>query len=67
MSASTALKKAIANGGGVRNLAKALGIGRAAIYLWIKAGKAPIKRVPKIAEITGVPQHKLAPDWYEHD
>lgn len=48
--------------GGVRNLAKRLGISAPAIYQW---DKIPADRVVEIEGITGVPRQQLRPDLYD--
>jgi Putative antitoxin of bacterial toxin-antitoxin system, YdaS/YdaT len=40
-------------------LAKALKISRIAVWKW---RHVPIERVPRVAEITGLPRHEIRPD-----
>jgi DNA-binding transcriptional regulator YdaS (Cro superfamily) len=55
------LRAAIAAAGGVRALARLLGITHGAILHW---HKVPDRHIVKIEEETGVPREKLRPDLY---
>jgi DNA-binding transcriptional regulator YdaS (Cro superfamily) len=54
-------KKAIDAAGGVRALARLLGIDNAAIVRW---GKVPAERIIAIERLTLVPREELRPDLY---
>ncbi|MDC7784810.1 Cro/CI family transcriptional regulator [Rhodoplanes sp. TEM] len=42
-------------------VAKALGIGRQAVYQW---RRVPPERVLTVSEVTGLPPHQIRPDLY---
>lgn len=56
-----ALSAAIEKAGGVKALADALKITRAAVFQW---KRTPIERVFAVEEITGVSRKKLRPDIF---
>jgi DNA-binding transcriptional regulator YdaS (Cro superfamily) len=56
-----ALAKAIHRAGGVRALARALGIVHQAVSHW---QRTPVRRVIEIERLTGVPRQQLRPDIY---
>lgn len=59
------LEKAIAAAGGVRALARRLGVSQPTISNW---KRVPAERVLTVEELTGVARHELRPDIYpEHD
>ena len=59
------LEKAIAAAGGVRALARLLGVSQPTISNW---KRVPAERVLSVEELTGVARHQLRPDIYpEHD
>lgn len=45
-------------------LARAIGVTQGAVSHWIVAGQIPVKRVPQIAKITGIPLAELRPDVF---
>ena len=55
------MQLAIIKSGGVAKLAKAIGLTRAAIYLW---KRVPAERVIKVEKASGVRREKLRPDLY---
>lgn len=55
------LQKAVAAKGTVAELARSLGITRAAIAQW---DKIPAERVVEIERVTGVPREELRPDLF---
>jgi len=57
-----ALKQAIRQAGGLRALARLLGINHQAIRYW-QHGVPPL-RVLEIERLTGVSRHRLRPDLY---
>ena len=57
----TPLQEAVKRAGGVAKLAKAIGLTRAAIYLW---KRVPAERVIKVEKASGVKREKLRPDLY---
>lgn len=59
--AEQALAEAILRAGGVRALARQLGISHQAISQWEQAA---VKQVLKIENLTGVPRYELRPDIY---
>jgi DNA-binding transcriptional regulator YdaS (Cro superfamily) len=61
MSVDAGLTKAIEAAGGVRALARALGIKHPAILQWVRI---PAQRVVDIERVTGVPREQLRPDLY---
>jgi len=60
----TPLNEAIAAAGGMKNLAKALGISYQAVQKWRVRGVPPAQRCLKIEKLTGVSRHNLRPDIY---
>lgn len=56
------LKIAIATAGGLRALARALGITHQSIAQW---DKIPAERVPEVERVTGVPRGVLRPDLFK--
>lgn len=57
--AENALNRAVAAVGTRANLARRLGISRAAVAQW---RVTPIRRVREVSEITGIPIGELCPD-----
>jgi DNA-binding transcriptional regulator YdaS (Cro superfamily) len=57
------LAKAIKSVGGMRKLARALGITHGAIQQWART-RVPAERVLDIERLTGVPREELRPDLY---
>ena len=55
------LKAAIKIAGGIRPLARALGITHPAILAWTSV---PMRHVFKVEEITGIPRENLRPDIF---
>lgn len=43
-------------------LAERLGVSPQAINQWMEV---PLSRVPEVEKVTGIPRHKLRPDYYE--
>lgn len=58
----TGLAKAIKAAGGVRPLARKIGVSPAAIRQW--EGRIPLNWVLTIEEATEVPRHRLRPDLF---
>ena len=58
------LEAAIKAAGGMRPLARLLGINYQSIQQWIKDGRVPAERIVQIEIATGVPREKLRPDLY---
>jgi TorA maturation chaperone TorD len=58
------LEEAIRSAGGVRALARALGLSQPAVSMW---KRIPPNRIAEVEAITGVPRSKLRPDLYELD
>jgi DNA-binding transcriptional regulator YdaS (Cro superfamily) len=61
MAKDKVLREAIRLAGGVRALARELGIDHAAIIRW---NRAPPLRVLEIERLTGISRHRLRPDVY---
>jgi DNA-binding transcriptional regulator YdaS (Cro superfamily) len=59
-----ALEEAVKRAGGVRALARALGITHQALMTW---DKTPSLRVLKVEALTGVSRHRLRPDLYPRE
>jgi DNA-binding transcriptional regulator YdaS (Cro superfamily) len=57
-----ALEAAIQSVGGVTALAHLLRVRHSAVSRW---KRAPLKRVPELSRVTGIPRHVLRPDFYE--
>jgi DNA-binding transcriptional regulator YdaS (Cro superfamily) len=57
------LLRAIRNAGGVRALARLIGVYHNAIRQW-KLSQVPAKRAVEIERLTGVPREELRPDLY---
>lgn len=55
------LRKAIAAAGGIRPLARALGLDHTAVLRWTRV---PYEHIIRIEEITGVPREVLRPELY---
>ena len=55
------LRKALAAAGGIRPLARALGISHVAVLNWTRV---PYKHIVRIEEVTGVPREVLRPELY---
>jgi DNA-binding transcriptional regulator YdaS (Cro superfamily) len=47
--------------GGIRPLARRLGISMAAVWKWTRV---PAARIVEVERVTGVPREKLRPDLY---
>lgn len=56
-----AVDRAALAAGGKNQLAKALGLSRAALYFW---SKVPDKHLVKVEQLTGVPREELRPDLF---
>lgn len=50
--------------GGMRALARLLGISAPAVWEWRQRGQIPVGRVLQIERLTGVSRHVLRPDIY---
>lgn len=48
------------------DIARALGVGRAAVCKWSK-GRVPAERVLEVSRITGISRHDLRPDLYPRE
>ena len=57
-----ALLEAIEKAGGLRALARQLGIAHQSILQW---ERAPAERIVEIERVTGVPRQELRPDLFE--
>jgi DNA-binding transcriptional regulator YdaS (Cro superfamily) len=64
MSHDKALREAIERAGGLRALARELGIAHNAILKW---QRAPATRVLEIERLTGISRYRLRPDVYGPD
>ena len=62
--AVAALDAAISKAGGVTNLARLLGISKAAVSAW---PLVPARRVLQVEDITGISRSQLRPDLYPGD
>lgn len=62
MSAQSALRKAIKIAGGQSALARKLGIRPQSVQQW---KVAPLKRVKKVSDVTGIPCKELAPEFFK--
>lgn len=51
--------------GNISALAERLGIGRPAIYGWMKDERIPAERLADVERVTGIPRWKLRPDLYD--
>src|SRR3954468_8916860 len=58
------LERAIAAAGGAKALAEALGCSRTAVANWRTEGEIPASRVPRVAQVTGLPPENLRPDLF---
>lgn len=58
------LKTAITAAGGMRKLARLLGLSHASVQEWSRVRKIPADRLLKIERVTGVPREVLRPDLY---
>lgn len=58
---------AIAAAGGMRALARTLGVSAPSVFEWRKRKSIPAKRVLQIEAKTGIPRHELRPDIYPAD
>ncbi len=65
MSSSAGLDRAIAAAGGVRALARALGVVPSAVSNWKRLDGVPAERVPQVARVTRISPHELRPDLFE--
>ncbi len=45
-------------------LARRLGVHRSVVSVWKRRGVIPIKAVPRLSSVTGVPPHILRPDFF---
>lgn len=59
-----ALQKAIKIMGGVRALARSIGIDHAAVSRWTRV---PAERLFAVSRATGIPPEKLRPDLFRED
>lgn len=55
------LRLAIERAGGVRVLARMVGVSHAAISQW---ARVPVDRLKRVSEITGIPREVLRPDIF---
>jgi DNA-binding transcriptional regulator YdaS (Cro superfamily) len=55
---------AINRAGGIRPLARALGIAPSGICAWRRRGRIPPARVVRVAQITGLARELLAPELF---
>lgn len=60
---NTATKKAVDTAGGMKGLAKPLGVSYQAVQKWLKTG-VPAARVLEVESITGVSRYDLRPDVF---
>lgn len=49
---------------GMSNMAKELGLTRAAVYSWKKKNKIPAHHILKVESLSGIDRHDLAPEIY---
>lgn len=56
------LEEAIKTAGGVRALARALGVSQPAVSMW---KRIPVDRVTEVESVTGIPRARLRPDLFE--
>lgn len=63
MKTNKGLREAIAAAGGVRALARKIGVTHPAILGW---NLVPVDRMLAIEKVTGVPRERLRPDLYNH-
>ena len=56
------LTRALEAAGGVNALARALGISSASVADW---RRLPASRAKAVAELTGIPPHRLRPDLFD--
>ena len=50
--------------GSTTDLAKSIGAPVATVGAWKLRGKIPAERVPEVAQVTGIPPHRIRPDLY---
>ena len=58
---------AIGAAGGIRPLARLIGISAPSIWEWRKRGRIPAERVLDVERETGVSRHDLSPKLYPRD
>lgn len=61
---SAAVDAAVRAAGGVGKLAEKLEVGQSAVSNWRRTG-IPLKRVPFVSRVTGIPPHVLRPDAFD--
>ena len=49
---------------GMSDMAKELGLTRAAVYSWKKKNKIPAQHILKVEALSGISRYDLAPDIY---
>lgn len=64
MRVKNAANRAKKAAGGPSALARALNISRSAVSQW---DRVPVERVAEVADITGIPKHKIRPDIFENN
>ena len=55
------LDKFLSIHGNKSRLAREIGVTKGAITQW---GECPVKRVPDVEKVTGIPRHVLRPDFF---
>jgi DNA-binding transcriptional regulator YdaS (Cro superfamily) len=66
MSSTDGLKIAMRKAGGLRALARKIGVAHTSILHWIEKDEVPAGWLIAIEKVTGVPPHKLRPDLFKH-
>ncbi len=61
------IQSAIDQAGGIKQLAKQLGITSEAVRKWTAGWRVPAERVLEIERLTGVSRHDLRPDIYPRE
>lgn len=56
--------EAISRAGGIRPLARAIGIAPSGICAWRRRGRIPPARVARVSQITGIARERLAPEIF---
>lgn len=64
MNTENTIQPAIQSAGGIKALARQLGVRYQAIQQWMKRGRPPAERCLAIEKATGVSRHDLRPDVY---
>jgi DNA-binding transcriptional regulator YdaS (Cro superfamily) len=65
MSSTNGLKIAMRQAGGLRALARKIGIAPQSISQWLEKGQVPDRWLVAIEKATGVPREKLRPDLFK--